>query len=254
MKLHSIWKVNSWMQRYFTELFLFSFSLAAAYFIGWNNTDLIWSFWITSLVVGYVTIFRTTVAPLSLLVKLMRSQKDNKKFRQLPIMDKLKIGVFAVFFIPISLFFVVFLSFHFCIFHILIAYWLQMIMPHEGITDILADANGGGFYIFIQIITTLLLSYWIIVLQKLIFDYRTFWKSSNNKVSPVQHEFFSFEGLKRPYIKVVKIIALMVLLFWLNSIQANQYMVYVVIFSLFFFPVPSLRKVKSRKIQKLFNY
>jgi hypothetical protein len=118
-------------------------------------------------------------------------------------------------------------------------------MPHAGITDILADAKGGGFYISIQIIKTLLLSYWIIVLQKLIYDYRTYWKKGSNKVSPVQQEFFSFEGLKRPYVQVVRIIALMVLLFWLNSIQANQYLIYVVIYSLFFFPIPSFRKVKS---------
>ncbi len=254
MKLPLIWKGNSWIKKYFIELFLFSFSLAAAYFMGWNNTDLIWSFWITSLVVGYVTIFRTTVAPLSLLVKLMRSPEDNKKFRELPTTMKLKIAIFGLFFIPISLFYVVFLSFHFCIFHILIAYWLQMLMPHPEITDILAGANGGGFYISVQIVKTLLLSYWIIVFQKLIFDYKSYLKSSSNKLRPVQQEFFSFEGLKRPYVQVVRIIALMVLLFWLNSIEAKQYLVYVVIYSLFFFPMPSFRKVKSRKIQKLFNY
>ncbi|MFA6025801.1 MAG: DUF6498-containing protein [Ignavibacteriaceae bacterium] len=254
MKLPLIWKGNSRLKRYGIALFLFSFSLAAAYFMGWNNTDLIWSFWITSLVVGYVTIFRTTVAPLSMLTKLILSPEDGKKFRELPATTKLKIAIFVLFFIPISLFYVVFLSFHFCIFHILIAYWLQVIMPHAGITDILAGANGGGFYISVQIIKTLLMSYWIIVLQKLIFDYRTYWKSGSNKVSPVQQNFFSFEGLTRPYVQVVRILVLMVLLFWLNSIEANQYLVYVVIYSLFFFPMPSFRKVKSRKIQKLFNY
>lgn len=244
MKVASIWEKNSWVKKYFTELVLFFFALAAAYFIGWNNTDLIWSFWITSLVVGYVTIFRTSVAPLSMLTKLILSPEDGKKFRELPATTKLKIAIFVLFFIPISLFYVVFLSFHFCIFHILIAYWLQVLMPHSGIADILADANSGEFYISIQIIKTLLMSYWIIVLQKLIFDYRTYWKSGSNKVSPVQQNFFSFEGLKRPYIQVVRIIALMVLLFWLNSIEANQYLIYVVIYSLFFFPMPTYGKRK----------
>jgi|GEM_PF-2639936 len=244
MKVASIRKGNSWMKRYFTELFLFSFSLATAYFMGWNNTDLIWSFWITSLVVGYVTIFRTSIAPLSLLAKLMLSPEDIKKFRELPTTMKLKTAIFVLIFIPISLFYVVFLSFHFCIFHFLIAYWLQVLMPHSDIADILADANGGQFYIYIQIIKTLLMSYWIIVLQKLIFDYRTYWKSGSNKLTDVQHEFFSFEGIKRPYVQVVRIITLMVLLFWLNSIEANQYMIYVVIYSLFFFPMPAFGKRK----------
>lgn len=244
MKLHSSWKRNSWIKSYFTELFLFSFSLAAAYFIGWNNTDLIWSLWITSLVVGYVTIFRTTVAPLSFLVKLIRSPEDKKEFRELPTTTKLKMAIFVLFFIPISLFFIVFLSFHFCIFHILIAYWLQMIMPHPEITDILTGANGGGFYISVQIIKTLLSSYWIIVLQKLIFDYRTNWKSGSNKVSPVQQNLFSFEGLTRPYVQVMRILALMLLLFWLHDTGINQFLIYVLIFSLFFFPIPTFGKHK----------
>ena len=95
MKLPSRWKGNSWIQRYSIELFLFSFSLATAYFMGWNNTDLIWSFWITSLVVGYLTVFRTTVAPLSLLAKLIVSPEEIKKFRELPITMKLKIAIFV---------------------------------------------------------------------------------------------------------------------------------------------------------------
>lgn len=233
------------MKSYFTEIFLFSSSLTAAYLLGWNNTDLIWSFWITSLVVGYVSIFRISAAPLGFLCKSILSPEDIKKFRELPTNEKLKIALFALFFIPMSLFFVVFLSFHFLMFHLLLAYWLQMIMPHSSITDILADANGGGFYISIRVIIALLMSYWIIVINKLIYDYKTNWKSSSNMKNSFQQSFFSFEYLKRPYVVVVRIIALVVLLFWLNSIEANQYIVYIVIYSLFYFPVPNFRKAKS---------
>ncbi|MDP3581752.1 MAG: hypothetical protein Q8S39_07440 [Ignavibacteria bacterium] len=244
MKLPSRWKGNSWIQRYSIELFLFSFSLATAYFMGWNNTDLIWSFWITSLMVGYVTIFRTTIAPLTLLAKLIRSPEDNKEFRQLPIITKLKMAIFVLFFIPISLFYIVFLSFHFCVFHLLLAYWLQMLMPHSGITDFLADANGGQFYIYFQIIKTLLLSYWIIVIEKLVFDYRTYWKSGSNKLTPVQQKFFSYEVIMRPYVQVMRILALMLLLFWLHETGINQYLIYVLIYSLFYFPIPAFGKRK----------
>ncbi|MDP1725790.1 MAG: DUF6498-containing protein [Bacteroidota bacterium] len=233
------------MKKYATELFLFSFSLAVAYFMGWNNTDLIWSFWITSLVVGYVTIFRTTVAPLRLLTKLIRNPEDTKKFREMPTVTKLKISVFILFFIPMSLFYVVFLSLHFCIFHVLLAYWLHGLMPHPGINDILTEANSGGFYVSFQIVKVLLISYWTIVLQKLIFDYRTNWERGSNKVTNVKQEFFSFDSLKRPYVQVVRIIALMVILFLLHAIEVNQYLIYVVIYSLFYFPMPAFGKHKT---------
>ena len=233
------------MKSYFTELFLFSFSLAAAYFLGWNNTDLIWSLWITSLVVGCISIFRTSIAPLGFLAKLILNAEEIKKFRELPAAMKLKNVIFVLFFIPISLVYIVFLSFHFLFFHILIAYWLQQLMPHPGITAVLASGNSGQFYIPVQIIKILLMSYWIIVIQKLIIDYRNYRNSGRNKVRLVQQEFFSFEGFKRPYIQVVRIVALMVLLFLLNSIKVNQYLIYVSIYSLFFFPIPSFRKLKS---------
>lgn len=245
MKLPSSWKENSWMKKYFIELFLFFSAIAAAYFMGWNNTDLIWSFWITSLVVGYVSIFRTSAAPFSLFNKNKLSLEDLKKFKELPITKKLLTILAVLIFVPTILFQIIFLSLHFCIFYLFAAYWLQELMPHSGITDILVDANGGGFYITIQIIKTLLLSYWIIVIQKLVFDYRTYWKSGSKKVSPVQQEFFSYKGIIQPYVKVVRIIALMLLLFWLNETGINQFLIYVLIFSFFFFPIPSFRKVKE---------
>lgn len=244
MKLPLSSKDNSWLKKYFAGLSMFFFSIAAAYFIGWNNTDLIWSFWITSLVVGYVTIFRTSAAPPGILIKRMLNPEDIKNFRELTAAAKLKTAIFFLVFIPIVLFTVVFLSFHFFIFHILLAYWLQLLMPHSGIADILANAKNGGFYVSAQVIQTLLMSYWIIILQKLIVDYKTYWKKDDNIAPAVQVKFFSFEDIKRPYIQVVRIIALMVLLFWLNSIGANQYLVYIVIYSLFFFPFPNFRKDK----------
>lgn len=174
MKQRSGFDQNNWMKKYFTELLLFFFSIAAAYFIGWNNTDLIWSLWITSLVVGYVSIFRASTGPISLLVKYKLTSEEIKEWRELPTFEKVQFIILVLIFIPISLFIVVFLSVHFCIFHLLTAYWLQVLMPHSGIADILANANGGEFYGYLQIIMTLLMSYWIIVLQKLIFDYRTY--------------------------------------------------------------------------------
>lgn len=236
---------NTWMKKYATELILFSFSLAVAYFMGWNNTDLIWSFWITSLVVGYITIFRTTVTPLRLLTKLILNPEDAKKFREMPITTKLKIVIFVLIFIPISLFYIVFLSFHFCIFHVLLAYWLQELMPHSGITAVLEGASNGAFNISLQIVRILLISYWAIVIQKLIFDYRNYSEKVSDEGTDAQPQFFSFDDLKRPYLQVVRIIALMVLLFLLNAIAVNQYLIYVVIYSLFFFPIPAFGKHKT---------
>lgn len=229
--------------------FLFLFSVGAAYFIGWNNTDLLWSFWITSLVIGYVSIFRTSVAPLWLLSKFGLTTENINKFRQMPTAKKLQTMIFVVIFVPLILFLLVFLSFHFLIFHLFLAYFLQIIFPHPALIEILAKPDSGQFYTSFLIIKTLLISYWIIVLEKFIFDYKTSRERSRNQATHFQESFvkeaFSFEGIKRPYMQVARIHISIFLLLVLNAVEANQYLIYVVIYILFFFPTSILRKVKS---------
>ncbi len=237
------------MKRYLTELFLFFFSIGAAYFIGWNNTDLLWSFWITSLVIGYVSIFRTSVAPLRLLSKFRLTTENIKKFREMPTAKKLQTMIFVVIFVPLILFILVFLSLHFLIFHLFLAYFLQIIFPHPALIEIFAKPDSGQFYTSFLVIKTLLTSYWIIVFEKFIFDYKTNRESSGNQTTHPQNSFvneaFSYEGIKRPYVQVARIHITIFLLFALNAVETNQYLIYVVIFSLFFFPTSILRKVKS---------
>ena len=235
------------MKKYFTELFLFFFSIGAAYFIGWNNTDLLWSFWTTSLVVGYVSIFRTCIAPLPLLTTFNLTPADIKKFWVLP--KKMLTMLFVLVFVAYSLFMLLFLSFHFLVFHLFLAYFLQIIFPHPALIEIFAKPDSGQFYTSFLVIKTLLTSYWIIVLEKLIFDYKTNRESSINQSAHFQESFlskaFSFDGIIRPYVQVARIHISIFLLFALYAVETNQYLIYVVIYSLFFFPISILRKVKS---------
>jgi hypothetical protein len=223
--------------------------MAIAHFSGWNNTDLLWSFWITSLVVGYVSIFQTSVAPLSLLIKLNPIKEIIKKFSELPTADKLKSIIFTVIFIPFSLFMFLFLSVHFLIFHLFLAYFLQIGYPHSSLTEILLHSTSGQFYTSIEIILTILFSYWIIVLQKLILDYRYHSQNQKNQVTNYQRsgnaELFSFEGIKRPYIQAARIHITIFLLLLLDAVELNQYFIYVIIYILFFFPVAVFTKAKS---------
>ena len=237
------------MKRYLTELFLFFFSIGAAYFIGWNNTDLLWSFWTTSLVVGYVSIFRTCIAPIPLLTTFNLTPADIKNIWKLPIAKKRLTLLFALVFVVYSLFMLLFLSFHFLIFHLFLAYFLQIIFPHLALTEIFANPDSGQFYTPFLVIKTLLISYWIIVLEKFIFDYKTNRESSSNQTTHPKQSFvnqaFSFEGIKRSYVQVARIHISIFILFALNALETNQFLIYVAIYILFFFPTSILRKVKS---------
>ena len=256
MKFPLSWKKKRLGKEYLSELLLFFFSIAAAYFIGWNNTDLLWSFWITSLVVGYVSVFRTILSHIRLILKSKSFNTD--KVRDLTTVKKLQTVILvAIFIVPILLW-VVFINLHFFIFHLLLAYLLQVVFPHPVLTNILADPKGGQFYTTFQIIKALFMSYWIIIFEKFIFDYKTNRKLSSNQTTHLQpfwvNEAFSFEGIKRPYVQVVRIHISIFLLFAMDAVETNQYLIYVVIYSLFFFPNPILRKVKSLNMYPKFSH
>lgn len=232
-------ELSRW-RNYSKELSLFFSAILFAYFFGWNTTDLIWGLWITSFVVGNISLFRSGfVAPISS-IKAILTYENLKEFKIEPASEKLKFFVFVLIAAPFYLGFRIFLILHFSIFHIFHAWVLIILFPHPDLIKIIDDDNNGGqFSIPILIVKTLLMSYWIIVLQKLLFDHIKHGENTDNDDSDF------IDDIKRPYLQVFRIHILIFIMVGLNEINANQYLIYVVIYSLFFFPLSIFSKTKS---------
>lgn len=238
------------MKKYFTELFMFFFSIATAYFIGWNNTDLIWGLWITSFIVGNVSLIRSGFTALVRVVKTGLTSENIKKFQKEPNSEKIKFLIFVLIFAPFFFIIGAFFLVHFSLFHFFHAFVLSAFFPHPDVMRIVDGVNkGSGIIIHILIVKTLLMSYWIIVLQKLIFDHIRHGESAGNDDS--DHSMRPYmPPFARPYIQVAKIHTLIFILAGLNAINANKYLIYVVIYSVFFFPLPTFSKAK---VDPVFN-
>src|SRR5262249_34710475 len=72
-----------WRVRILPDLLAFCLGLGLAYFLGWETRDLVWSLWLGSLVLGYLTILSTVGAGAYLGLVLVRS-KDFKKEQLVP--------------------------------------------------------------------------------------------------------------------------------------------------------------------------
>ncbi|HEY7773610.1 MAG TPA: DUF6498-containing protein [Marinagarivorans sp.] len=107
------------------ELFAFGFGLLMAWVFDWHAADLIWSLWLSSLVLGYTTILSTIAGGVFVGWKASRHPEfpaDKKGIAY-------GIGGGA------ALFFLVFFSLHFCGFHAGHATFLQSFYPLQAIAD-----------------------------------------------------------------------------------------------------------------------
>ncbi|MBN2134877.1 MAG: hypothetical protein JW737_04030, partial [Acidobacteria bacterium] len=112
----------------FPDILAFGIGLSIALFLRWNTADLVWSLWLSSLFLGYLTILSaiggtvyTGIRTIKFAAKFDEFPKDWQK-------PALIIGSAVV------LFMFVFFSFHFCGFHAGHAIFLSHFFPVEGMT------------------------------------------------------------------------------------------------------------------------
>jgi hypothetical protein len=107
------------------DLLAFCFGIGMAYVFHWETRDLVWSLWLSSLTIGYVTILSTIAGGVYLAWHIIRHQDFPQKMR------KVALGVTG----GIALFFLGFFSLHFCAFHAGHASFLSSFFPIEGLPE-----------------------------------------------------------------------------------------------------------------------
>jgi hypothetical protein len=101
----------------------FALGLAVAWKLGWKTTDLVWSLWLGSLVLGYLSILSFIAAGAYLGAKLI-AHPDFPPEKRLPVV---LIGLIT------AVFLLGFFSFHFCAFHTVHASILSGFFPLAGL-------------------------------------------------------------------------------------------------------------------------
>lgn len=104
------------------DLLALFFGLALAWFLDWQTADLVWSLWLGSLVLGYLTILSTIAAGVYVGLHVVFHPEFPKARRPL----LLALGTAG------ALFLLGFFSLHFCAFHAGHAGFLSLFFPLEG--------------------------------------------------------------------------------------------------------------------------
>ena len=119
------------------DLLALALGLALAWFLDWQTTDLVWSLWLGSLVLGYLTILSTIAAGVYVGLNAIFHPEFPKARRPL----LLALGAAG------ALFLLGFFSLHFCAFHAGHAGFLSLFFPLEGMPP---DASASSTSIWIS--------------------------------------------------------------------------------------------------------
>ncbi len=112
-------------RRIYSDLAVFLVGFGVAWWVGWQIEDLIWSLWLSSLLVGYATIIGSILYFVAGRVELPDTTSKDL-LEGLPQIARL----------PVGLYHLGFFSIHFIGFHAVHAFFLFAFFPPEGLEEI----------------------------------------------------------------------------------------------------------------------
>jgi hypothetical protein len=221
--------------RFIPDLLAFGITLLFAFYMQWETTDLLWSMWLSSLVLGYLTFFSAFGGA----VYYVLAQREYLENRNL---QDILIAVIG------CLIFLAFFSFHFGAFHSAHASFLSSFFPLEGLDTQLKSLGLNP------------LDLWGFVFQNLIFPYAFFLVAV--VIAEREHVFSHFlRGIRagsgfrnaekndsnlladvvlRPYINVIRMHFLIFFFAFCHYLNADDWFVFATVYAVYFFPWQSV--------------
>lgn len=223
----------------------FAGGLSLAWFLKWETTDLVWSLWLSSLVVGYATI-------LWIATRSLREFAVNASADPMPGTLKPKLMVGGVYLIG-SLFVIAFFTVHFGGFHFGHSVFLAGFFPVEGAPD-----KWPGW----QTYTVVFKRYWFFLPAAFIAERAGFVAQpevkddgavtaeaiAKRKARNATKGGGMGDGMMAPYKNVIRMHLLIFFFAGASFAKLDNFAVYAVVYAVYFFPWRLVRPVKRRRV------
>jgi hypothetical protein len=259
--------MKSFGWRILPDVLAFGMGLGIAYYLQWETTDLVWSLWLCSLLLGYLTLLTALAGGAWIGINLMQHPEfDRKKYFWPAILGGLLLGTF----------FLGFFSVHFGGFHSIHAVFLGHFFPLEGVPT---DDFGDGFMnppkLIYLVFTNLVKPYGIFILPALIAERKHIFKALFDAIDEVRKGKRRMESseseeddydeeddrpevkkgskagglgdaMGRPYINVVRMHMLIFFFAGAHAMKLDSFIVYAVVYFVYFFPWGEAKKGLQR--------
>lgn len=236
------------LREFLPNILGFIAGLTIAALLGWQTTDLVWSLWLASLVVGYLTLIASIVAGVIVGWVAIHHPGFEVRLRTKAVLILLLSAAFLL----------GFFSLHFCGFHAGHSVFLNHLFPLDGLPE---EAFGDGFtnplLLWRMVIGTLFAPYAVFLIAVLLVEGDRIlepllraWDAiragdvTPDMSDPGKHKAaveWGGRAMLRPYAAVVKIHILIFVFAGLDAAGVRDTMVsYALVYAAFFFPWETL--------------
>ncbi len=207
----------------------FAAGLALAWFGEWQTKDLVWSLWLSSLLVGYAMIVWNIFGPVLLLVRGTTASAAPPLARA---------GADGLFLFG-GLFMLAFFTFHFGMFHFVHSVFLNLFFP------MLPAQNAGPS---VALYTRVFQEYWPFVLVAAVAERQSFRLPAQNTTAPdisvkaadvnrrLANQKAGMNGMMAPYRNVIRLHLLIFFFAFTHFAKLDNFLVYTVVYAVYFFP------------------
>jgi hypothetical protein len=236
------------------DIAAFMTGLSLAYFLKWETSDLVWSLWLGSLVLGYLTILSAVAGGAYIGIHALNHSDFVKKYR----IPAIIFGILG------GLFFLGFFSLHFCGFHAGHSVFLRQFFPVEGMPD-----EGFGFafmnpaMLWIGVFKYLMVPYGLFLIPAIIAERKHVFKPFISAVNSVRGNSninfnersnnqkkrsagFMGDAIKRPYVNVVRMHLLIFFFAFAYFLKIDSFIVFTVVYFVYFFPWSEFKKERQQ--------
>lgn len=243
------------LQRIAPDMAAFGIGLATAYCLKWNTTDLVWSLWLCSLVLGYLTLLSAIGAGAYVGLHAIGRSELLPTQRWLAVFAGTATG----------LFFLGFFSVHFGGFHAVHSVFLHGFFPIEGMPR---DGFGEAFMnpplLWVLVFRHLMKPYGLFLVPAVIAErhyiFRPLITAGKALHSETTADGSMVERMKdalggernlvgdamgRPYLNVVRMHLLIFFFAFCHALKVEAFLVYAVVYCVYFFP---WRELKQRRL------
>ncbi|HRI82109.1 MAG TPA: DUF6498-containing protein [Opitutaceae bacterium] len=232
---------SRWNEAWWDAL-AFAIGLGLAWFLRWETTDLVWSLWLSSLVVGYATIVWTITRGLREFAT--RATADKTPGRTA---GKAVVGGALLFG---ALFMLAFFTVHFGGFHFGHSVFLNSFFPVQG------DGSSSGGWPGWETYTEIVQRYWVFLPAAFIAERAGFRSTPAVKddgavtaeaiaARKARQTFGDGSGLMAPYKNVMRMHLLIFFFAGAHVAKADNFLVYAVVYAVYFFPWRLLQRPKG---------
>ena len=238
MNAHSHDQPRKWI-RAWPDALAFAGGLAVAWFADWQTTELVWSLWLSSLVVGYATIVWSIFRPAIFIGT--KAWGDRAMLAGMPVLPA---ALGSAVFLFGGLLLLAFFSVHFGFFHFVHSVFLQVFFP---VTTGDGEIRPAQLNVYLEVARR----YWIFLPVAFLAERHAFRfepapaeapdtsvtaKAIAARKARNAAALFGGSGIMAPYKNVVRLHLLIFFFAAAHFLKLESFLVYAVVYAAYFFP------------------